>query len=455
MPPTLALFLCLCFIAFLFVIDRRKDSPVTYASLLPLVWVIFVATRPLSLWLSFDAPNQNLTPQDYMEGSNPIDRAFMATMIFAAITVLTLRKIDWFRLLRGNAWLLIYFIYAGFTVLGSDFEDISFKRWLKSVGELMIVLVIATEPEPVESFKELMKRWAYVLVPISIVFIKYYPHMGVVYSPWGTLEYAGASYSKNGLGNLCLVCALFFSWSLISWIRNGEFSRRKKEILIYVLYLVMIAWLFSKASSATSLLCFLVGLSVVLGMQLPIVRQNTRYIGLLYLFLVLSIVSLELLFNLSSSLLSGVGRDVSLTGRTDLWENAIRLAPNPIIGAGYESFWIGDRLRTLWSIYWWQPIQAHNGYIEVYLNMGLLGLLFLFLLLWSTGRNIKETLIHDYDFGNLCLALFSGILFFNITEAAFKPLHLMWNLLLLIFTIGTACAWKARQSAPDAESEDV
>ena len=52
-------------------------------------------------------------------------------------------------------------------------------------------------------------------------------------------------------------------------------------------------------------------------------------------------------------------------------------------------------------------------------------------------------------------ALFSGILFFNITEAAFKTLHLMWNLLLLIFTIGTACAWKARQSASDAESEDV
>jgi O-antigen ligase len=454
MPPTLALFLCLCFIAFLFVIDRRKDSPVTYASLLPLVWVMFVASRPLSLWLNFNAPSQSLSPQDYLEG-NPIDRANMIVMMFAAITVLTFRKIDWLKLLRGNVWLFMYFMYAGLTVLGSDFEEVSFKRWLKSVGEMLILLVVATEPEPVETFKELLKRCAYVLVPISIVFIKYYPNMGVVYSPWGTLEYAGASYSKNGLGNLCLVSALFFSWSLISWIRTGEFSQRKKEVLIYVFYLGMIAWLFAKARSATSLLCFLVGLAVVFGMQLPIVRQNTRHLGWFYLFMILAVVSLELLFNVSSAVLSGVGRDVSLTGRTDLWENAVRLAPNPMIGAGYESFWLGDRLRTLWSIYWWQPIQAHNGYIEVYLNLGLLGLLFLFLLLWSTGRNIKETLMTSYDFGNLCLALFTGILFFNVTEASFKPLHLMWNLLILIFTISTACVWRTLKRAPEAEPEDA
>ena len=451
MPSNLALALCLCFIVFLLAIDRRKDSRVTYASWLPLLWMMIMSSRAVSLWLNFDVPSQNLTAQDYMEG-NPTDRAVMTVMIFAGIAVLAFRKINWLQLFRGNAWIFVFFMYAGVTVTGSDFMDVSFKRWLKAVGELVMVLVVATEPDPAETFKEMLKRSAYFLVPISIVFIKYFPHMGVVYTPWGNLEYAGASYSKNGLGNICLISALFFSWSLIGWMRDGELASRKKEVMISILYLIMIAWLFMKASSATSFLCFLIGLSVMLGLQLPIVRQNIRDIGLLYLFLILFVVSLELLLDLSKSVLSGVGRDVSLTGRTDLWENAIRLVPNALIGAGYDSFWLGDRLRKLWSIYWWRPIQAHNGYIEVYLKLGLLGLAFLIALLWSTMRSIKKALMGDYHFGSLCLAFFTVFLFFNITEASFKPMHLVWILLLLISTICTEISWRTQMQAVDSES---
>jgi len=43
---------------------------------------------------------------------------------------------------------------------------------------------------------------------------------------------------------------------------------------------------------------------------------------------------------------------------------------NPWIGAGFESFWLGPRLNKLWAQYNFMPNQAHNGYIEIYLNLG-------------------------------------------------------------------------------------
>ena len=47
---------------------------------------------------------------------------------------------------------------------------------------------------------------------------------------------------------------------------------------------------------------------------------------------------------------------------------------NPIFGTGFESFWLGKRLEQLQGIFFFFPNEAHNGYLEVYLNLGLMGL---------------------------------------------------------------------------------
>ena len=48
------------------------------------------------------------------------------------------------------------------------------------------------------------------------------------------------------------------------------------------------------------------------------------------------------------------------------------VAPSPWLGSGYESFWpsqVGLGMRDRWLVF-----QAHNGYVEMYLNLGLVGL---------------------------------------------------------------------------------
>jgi exopolysaccharide production protein ExoQ len=121
-----------------------------------------------------------------------------------------------------------------------------------------------------------------------------------------------------------------------------------------------------------------------------------------------------------------------LTDRTLVWADALALQDNPLLGAGFESFWLGPRLEALGAKWWWQPAQAHNGYLETYLNLGIVGVMLLAGVLVATFRKINAALFVDFDFARLRLGLLFAILAFNFTEAAFRGLHLVWTLFYII-----------------------
>ena len=106
---------------------------------------------------------------------------------------------------------------------------------------------------------------------------------------------------------------------------------------------------------------------------------------------------------------------------------------NPLIGTGYESFWLGPRLQMLWQRDGMGGInEAHNGYLQVYLNLGWVGLFLLVSFLiagyWKAcKRNTSSPAI-----ASLGLAIWIVLLFYNMTEAAF-----IGGLLWLIFLLGT------------------
>ena len=104
----------------------------------------------------------------------------------------------------------------------------------------------------------------------------------------------------------------------------------------------------------------------------------------------------------------------------------------PILGFGFESYWLGMRLELLWEKWWWKPNQAHNGYIETYLNLGAVGVTLLGLVIISTYRKIVASFDTDFDFARLRMGLLLAILAFNVTEAAFKGVHFMWTLFFII-----------------------
>src|SRR5439155_9069149 len=97
--------------------------------------------------------------------------------------------------------------------------------------------------------------------------------------------------------------------------------------------------------------------------------------------------------DINAELAQSVGRDPTLTGRTNIWNAVLSTHTNPILGTGYESFWLGRRLNEVWRQAGAGINEAHNGYLEVYLNLGLIGLFLLVVFLVASYRTICRRFI--------------------------------------------------------------
>ena len=137
-----------------------------------------------------------------------------------------------------------------------------------------------------------------------------------------------------------------------------------------------------------------------------------------------------------NTLIEALGRDASLTGRTDLWDEFLAMAGPRLLGAGFESFFLGSRIDVLWARYWWHPNEAHNGYLETYLTLGWIGVALLAIMILVGYRNALRTYAVEPDLGTLQVALFGLALVYNLTESGVKVMHPVW--VMLLFAV-TAC----------------
>src|SRR2546430_15873252 len=208
MPPAIASVVFVLGIAGLFWLDRDRDAQTSKALWIPVIWLLIAASRPVSAWLHMSPPTDQ--PDAYLEGS-PIDRIVLTALLTLGLIVLLKRGQQVTRLLRANGPVLIFFTYCALSTLWSDYPDVSIKRWIKFVGNFVMVLIVLTDSHPTVAVERLLAKTGFVLLPVSVLLIKYYEDLGRVYypgesvlSPW-KLMYTGVTDTKNGLGTICLL----------------------------------------------------------------------------------------------------------------------------------------------------------------------------------------------------------------------------------------------------------
>jgi exopolysaccharide production protein ExoQ len=421
MPPTLALFLTVGFIVFLFRRDIREKPNVSGALWLPLIWFVLICSRSFSAWLNIFG--LHVPGAASLEQGSPVDACFYLALTTAGFRVLIKRQVRLSEVLQHNGWLIALIAYCFIAILWSDYPFISFKRWIKILGHPIMVLIVLTEPDPEEALKRLMKRCAYVVVPVSILWIKYYPQLGRAVDPWtGMAMMQGIAIGKNSLGADCLILGFFFFWHLLQTLQTERNTRRRNELRLIAGFLIGIWWLFSKAHVATATICLFIGVLTVVFVGIRSINKN--FIGTYILAALVLLAAAELAFGVSGRLSEALGRGSSMSGRTVLWAGLLEVDTNPILGTGFESFWLGDRLKQLeregTSVAAGKvPNEAHNGYLETYLELGLIGVFLLIALLVATFRKIRLELFQNFEWGRYRLGFFTAVVFFNWTEAAF------------------------------------
>jgi O-antigen ligase len=434
MMPLIASVVFGCGIWALFALDRDPGIRTSKFLWLPVVWMLIGASRNVSEWMAVNGPMQSSDSGNagasYLDG-NPIDRNVMALMLCLALIALVRRWKKVAPILRGNAPILMFFAYCAISSAWSEHPDVSIKRWIKAVGDLMMVMVVLTETDRVGAIKRFFARTGFLLLPLSVLFIRYYSDIGRAYSPWdGGLSYTGVTTSKNLLGMICLIFGLAAGWRLLEAFKIPKRERNNRSMFAQAVIVVLGLWLIHTADSMTPFSCFVLATSVMVWASRRAVVRRPILVHLAVLG-VLSVSFSALFLNIGSGLVQNLGRDSSLTGRTEIWNMVISMTPHPLLGAGYESFWVGQRLQKIWAVYWSHPNQAHNGYIEVYLNLGWIGVGLLAVAILTGYRTIFAAVRRRSASSLLRLGYFIAAVAYNFTESAFKMTHPVWITFLL------------------------
>ena len=261
-------------------------------------------------------------------------------------------------------WLLVGI--ALFSVLWSITPDITLRRSFALLGTTLFGVYFATRYD----LSEQLQLLAWTLgtgVVLSLLLTPVLPSYGIMSG-----EYAGAwrgIYShKNILGRLMVLSALVFL--LLS---NG--SRRQIWLARVAIGLSMILILLSNSKSALIIL-------LTLLILVPFYRALQRHytVGMFLLIVVVSVGGgmASLFVSNMETILGALGRDATLTGRTELWAAVLdRIGQRPWLGYGYKAFWLSqdrEAASYVWNVTQWRPAHSHNGFLELGLDLGLVGL---------------------------------------------------------------------------------
>jgi exopolysaccharide production protein ExoQ len=421
--PSIAAVVFVLGILGLFLLDRERKVRTSWALWLPTAWLLLAGSRAVSTWLDM-TPTRS--PEQYLEGS-PLDRAVYVSMLAAGFIALFGRRRIVAKVLRKNWPIVAFVLYCAISITWSDYPGVALKRWIKSLGDYVMVLIVLTDHDRERALKHVLARAAFLLMPLSVLFIKYYPGVGRGYAAhWeGTQFFIGVADNKNMLGMTCLVFGFAALWRVLQgWSEPRR--ERNKILLVHGSILAMAIWLLLKSDSKTSLACFVATSGLIVAHTFFKVARKRVVVNLLVAAAVVASFSV-LFLGIGGGLLETMGRNSTLTGRTDIWEVLLKVPINPVFGTGFESFWLGKRLAYLWTFQIVNGInEAHDGYFEVYLNLGWIGVAFLAGLLWTGYRNILRLLERDPEAGRLRLGFFVIAVIYNFTEAGIRTTDLVW-----------------------------
>lgn len=427
--PQLILLVFLIFAAWLIKRDIARRPGISRAIWIPTLWLGILASRPLSTWIGIGGGS------DTLDGS-PVDRIFYLTLILAAMVTLSKRSVDWGWLVARNWPVLVFYSFLFISIAWTNSPFSSFKRWFKEAGNILIVLVILTEVNPLQAFRAVFVRCAYVLIPLSMIFIRYFPDLGRRYSKHtGEMMAVGVTFQKNSLGTMILACGLIFLWDWLERSNEAEGGRSQIDRYVAIGIGVLAIWLLYLCDSKTSIVAFMIAAMIVYSIKLPVLRRRISAFGTYTLLGVLIFFLVDQEIGIFEAIITSLGRDMTFTGRTEVWRILLDVGTDPLLGTGFMSFWDDPFFQS--KLPEFVGPTAHNGYLEVYLAGGAIGVVALVLMLLGTMARINRALADGTGHSVVRFAILVLMLIANLTESNFALMTPL-GFLFLLAAIGRA-----------------
>jgi exopolysaccharide production protein ExoQ len=244
-----------------------------------------------------------------------------------------------------------------------------------------------------------------------------------------TLEHPGAWSGlwthKNTLGGIMALgvavcaCAAFL-----------EPGRRKLWIATALAAFALVLL----STSKTALLASLLGVGVIAA-GVIVRRGPLPTIMLSASVLVGIILGVAIVSMAPEIVVAALGRDLTLTGRTDIWEaSAPYVQAQPWLGYGYYAFWLPDNGPAYWvrEAVMWQVASAHSSWLELALGLGRVGVVLFALQLLATLRRGAGALL-DARAGLWAPAFLAAFALYTFSEShALQANNLFWTIYVAV-----------------------
>ena len=360
--------------------------------------------------------------------SNPL-RLGLATLLYLVAGLLALRSVGGtLKLLQKNPLVVALLLLPIISILWSVSPDLTFRRAIACSLTIVFCIYLAGRVSPEEFLKRLM--FVLLLGGIASILYSVFVSYGVHYDSGNAGSWKGVYGHKNDLGRVSAI-ALIVSY----FVRPINRAERLYRLLAIAVFLFLLAMSQSRTN-------WLIMIGIAGFVPLLTLFRSRRLTLPLRVLLVLSfaIACIAVAVAGFGDLLAAVGRDATFSGRQSLWEGVATIVSEryPILGAGYGAFF-SDRggVRDLFYLVasWGSiPDHAHNGYLNVWADLGTVGLVTLVLFLVTTLAHLLVRSINEPDraaWGALCTLMFFFFLNNISSSVALKHSDIAWTVVVI------------------------
>jgi O-antigen ligase len=369
------------------------------------------------------------------------------TIFLSAIALLIARGVpSWaFGVLRQSWPLIVLTLLPLVSTLWSQAPGTTVRRAIALILSSTFAFFLVVKFNPRTIFNLLVVAFA-IYLALSLLAAAI-PGVGIT----GSGAYAGAwrgfAGEKNVFGRgVALAVALLPTAAVLG------LTDRPRFVLLYVTPLGLALLLLSH--SATSLVAAFAGIGlagvlyVALGGRVGRMRLRPE-IGITFLLVAAISVALVVTFGWTA-ILEALGRDPTLTGRTKLWRWAMAVnASREWLGSGYKAFWIDANTKYFFESFAWNqgpdgrsdsfsgPDHAHSGYVDIYLELGLVGITALAATILSAFIRLWQTLSRDsLKVGFIFAVILSFLLVYAVTaKSILRQSEDLWFLFTLLYLL--------------------
>ena len=354
------------------------------------------------------------------------------SFLYLIVLVLYLRSCDKpLRRLFIVSPLIAVVAFAFLSVLWSQDPALSLRRSIALGLTLIFGVYFASRFSQKEQLRLL--AWA---LGFCILFSLFFELLGLNPSQ-GYPGWYGVFDIKNELGQVMVLSAMvFWFWKKV----EPKYAAVATAGIVASVILLAL----SLAMTAVVVLAMLVVLVPYLRWAL---RMSPR--GLVWGFTLLLVAGMLSIFYMATHLeeVTGLlGKDPTMTGRLPLWIVAgVMALQRPWFGYGFDAFWLPDQAYTprIWHMLTWMPPQAHNGVLELWLELGIVGtVLFLVVFAYYLAKAVKFLRHHPEPAAAWPVAFLIFLFLANLTTAFF----LQANTIYFILYVGLATTMYAKGS---------